>query len=76
MTAVISAFGPGISESVRCMTRSDSEIVAPLRRLARRAPRAIALLAAERVVGPRPSASVTQMPSAFSTTSNQSPATS
>ena len=75
-SAVISARGPGISRSVRCMSRSASCTLPPLRRLARSAPRATALLAAARVLGPRPSASVIQMPSRFSTTSNQSPATS
>ena len=74
--AVISADGPGISRSVRCMSISASWVLPPLRRLARRAPSATALLAAARVLGPRPSASVIHTPSRFSTKSNQSPATS
>ena len=75
-TAVISARGPGISRSAWCITTSASLMSPPLRRLARRAPRATALLAAARVEPPSPSASVIQTPSAFSITSNQSPATS
>ncbi len=74
--AVISADGPGISRSVRCISMSVSCVLPPLRRLARNAPSATALLAAARVLGPSPSASVIQIPSKFSTRSNQSPATS
>ena len=68
MIAVISAAGPGISRRVRCMSISASCALPPLRRLARSAPSATALLAAARVLGPSPSASVIHTPSRFSTT--------
>ena len=58
------------------MTMRASLIVPSLRLLARSAPSATALLAVAGVEPPSPSAIETQMPSAFSITSNQSPATS
>ena len=52
-TAVISARGPGISRSAWCITTSASPMSPPLRRLARRAPSATALLAVARVEPPQ-----------------------
>jgi hypothetical protein len=58
------------------MTSSASAIEAPLLRAARSAPSATEADAVALVAPPRPSARLIQTPSRFSTTSNQSHATS